>query len=46
MSHEPETSVQEIDPTKQLQRLKELRDDGIVTEEEFEEKCVKLVDKI
>lgn len=46
MSQQPETDVQEIDPTKQLQRLKELHDDGLVTDEEFEEKRAKLVEKI
>lgn len=40
------TSGQEIDPTEQLQRLKELHDDGLVTDEEFEEKRAKLVEKI
>lgn len=40
------TSGQEIDLTKQLQRLKEIHDDGLVTDDEFEEKRAKLVEKI
>lgn len=34
------------DPTEQLQRIKELHDDGVLTDEEFEEKRQKLLDKI
>lgn len=36
----------EPDPTEQLQRLKELNDDGVISDEEFEEKKAELMDKI
>lgn len=34
------------DPTEQLQRLKELHDDGVVTDDEFEEKKQNLLDEL
>jgi len=34
------------DPTERLQRLKALRDDGILSEEEYATKRQKLVDEI
>jgi len=37
---------QEPDPTEQLKRLKELYDDGVLTEEEFIEKKQNILDKI
>ena len=36
----------DADPTEQLQRLKALHDDGILTDEEYEAKRRKLVDEI
>ena len=36
----------DADPTEQLQRLKKLHDDGILTDEEYEAKRQKLVDEI
>jgi len=36
----------EPDPTEQLQRVKELYDDGVLNESEYEEKREKLLDKI
>ena len=35
-----------IDPTEQLQRLKELHDEGVVSDEEFDEKREKLLGQI
>ena len=40
------TGQSAADPTEQLQRLQELRDDGVVSDEEFEEKRKKLLDQI
>lgn len=37
---------QEVDPTEQLRNLKELHDDGVLTDEEFEEKKQSLLDKL
>jgi hypothetical protein len=36
----------DTDPTEQLQRLKQLHNDGILTDEEYEAKRQKLVDEI
>lgn len=36
----------ETDPVDQLERLRDLKDDGVLTEEEFEEKKTDLLDKI
>jgi len=36
----------ETDPVDQLERLRDLKDDGVLTEEEFEEKKSDLLDKI
>lgn len=36
----------EPDPTEQLQNLKELHDDGVLTDEEFEQKKQSILDKI
>ena len=36
----------DTDPTEQLQRLKELHDDGVVSDDEFEEKRQNLLDQI
>lgn len=38
--------TKELDPTEKLQRVKELHDDGVLSDEEFEEKRQKLVDEI
>jgi uncharacterized membrane protein YdbT with pleckstrin-like domain len=40
------TTVPHKDPTEQLQRLKQLHDDGILSDEEYEAKRQKLVDEI
>ena len=48
-SKQPQVVQQEAsepDPTEQLINLKELHDDGILSEEEFEEKKKSLLDKI
>lgn len=38
--------TQEADPTEQLQNLKDLHDEGVVSDEEFEEKRQRLLEKI
>ena len=43
---EPVVQAPDADPTEQLQRLKQLHDDGILTDEEYEAKRQKLVDEI
>lgn len=46
---EPETnntSESTIDPTEQLKNIKELHDQGVLTDEEFEEKKQSLLDKL
>ena len=47
-SNQPETVVAESepDPVEQLEKLKNLHDQGVVTDEEFEEKKQNLMDKI
>lgn len=40
------TEESEPDPTEQLQRLQELHEDGVVSEEEFEEKKANLLEQI
>ncbi|WP_299268300.1 PH domain-containing protein [Halorientalis sp.] len=47
-AHQPQTvqAESEPDPTEQLQNLKELHDDGVLTDEEFEEKKAVLLDKL
>lgn len=45
-SQQTTVSSSEPDPTEQLQRLKELHDDGVLSDEEFEEKKEELLDKI
>jgi hypothetical protein len=40
------TADSEPDPTEQLKNLKELHDEGVLSEEEFESKKKKLIDKI
>jgi hypothetical protein len=41
-----ETSESNIDPTEQLKNIKELHDQGVLTDEEFEEKKQSLLDKL
>ena len=38
--------VQGIDPTLQLEKINELKEKGIITKEEFEEKKKSLLDKL
>lgn len=47
-AHQPQQAVvaNEPDPTEQLRNLKELHDEGVLTDEEFEEKKSALLEKI
>jgi len=45
-SESDDTSESNVDPTEQLKNIKELHDQGVLTDEEFEEKKQSLLDKL